>query len=106
MDLYILDVPPLAEISEVVLHHGMLNGEATVIRLEVLLGHVRLMLGSVWQYVIPGTVLGWSGPGHGFVPVLGSLKVRVDVNDYTSVVEQSVVHHVTDRKTGTRHSYH
>ena len=106
MDLYILDVPPLAESSEVVLHHGMLNGEATVIRLEVLLGHVRLMLGSVWQYVIPGTVLGWSGPGHGFAPVLGSLKVRVDVNDYTSVVEQSVVHHVTDRKTGTRHSYH
>jgi len=87
MDLYILDVPPLAEISEVVLHHGMLNGEATVILLEVLLGHVRLMLGSVWQYVIPGTVLGWSGPGNGFVPVLGALKVRVDVDDHASIVE-------------------
>ena len=106
MDLYILDVPTVAEIGEVALHQGVSNWKATVIWLEVALGHIRLMFGSVRQDMIPGTVLGWSGPGHGFVPVLGSLKVRVDVNDYTSVVEQSVVHHVTDRKTGTRHSYH
>ena len=104
--MYILDVPPVGEISEVPLHQGMFNREATVIRFEVLLRHIRLMLGSVRQYVIPGTVLGGSGTGHGFVPVLGSLKVRVDIDDYTPVVEQSVVNDVADRETGTRHPYH
>jgi|TARA_Y100001949_G_scaffold170107_1_gene170863 hypothetical protein len=54
------------------------------------------MLGSVWQYLIPRTVLGRSRTGYDFVPFLGSLKVRIDIDDYTSVVEQFVLHHVTD----------
>jgi len=54
------------------------------------------MLGSVWQYLIPRAVLGWSRTGHAFVPFLGSLKVGIDIGDYTSVVEQFVLHHVTD----------
>ena len=74
----------------------MLNGEAAVIWFEVLLGHIRLMLGSVWQDVIPRTVLGWSRTGYGFVPFVGSPKVRIDIDDYTSVIEQFVLHHVTD----------
>ena len=48
VDLNILDVPPALEISEVALHQGMLNGEATVISLEVSFGHIGLMLGPVW----------------------------------------------------------
>ena len=72
----------------------MLNGKATVIWFEVLFSYVRLVLGSVWQYVIPRTVLGWPRTGHGFVPCLGSFKVRVDIDDYTSVIEQFVLHHV------------
>ena len=74
----------------------MLDGEATVIWFEVSLGYIRLMLGSVWQYVIPRTVLRWSRTGHGFVPFLGSSKVHIDINDYTSVSEQLVLHHVTN----------
>ncbi len=74
----------------------MLNGEATVIWLEVSFRYIRLMLGPVWQYVIPRTVLGWSRTGHGFVPCLGSLKVHMDIDDYTSVIEQFVLHHVTN----------
>ncbi len=96
MDLNIINVPPVAEIGEVALHQGMLNGEATVVRLEVSFGYVRLMLGSVWQYVIPGAVFGWSRTGHRFVPFVGSLKVRIQVDDYTSVIEQLVLHHVTN----------
>ena len=95
MDLNITDVPPVAEISEVALDQGMSNGEATVIWFEVSFGYIRFMLGSVWQYVIPGTVLGWPRAGHGFVPCLGSSKVGIDSDDYTSVVEQFVVHQVT-----------
>ncbi len=67
-----------------------------MIGFEVSFGYIRLMLGSVWQYVIPRTVLGWSRTGHGFVPFLGSLKVRIDIDDHTSVIEQFVLHHVTD----------
>ena len=73
-----------------------MNGETTVISFEVSFGYIRLMLGSVWQYLIPRTVLGWSRTGHGFVPFLGSLKVRIDIDDHTSVIEQFVLHHVTD----------
>ncbi len=72
----------------------MLNGEAAVIRFEVLFSYIRLVLGSVWQYVIPRTVLGWPRTGHGFVPCLGSLKVHIDIDDYASVIEQLVLHHV------------
>ncbi len=74
----------------------MLNGEPTVIWFEVSFGYVRLMLGSVRQYVIPRTVLGWSRTGHGFVPFLGPLKVHIDIDDYTPVIEQFVLHHVTN----------
>ncbi len=63
---------------------------------EVSFGYIRLMLGSVRQYVIPRTVLGWSRTGDAFVPFFGSLKVRIDIDDYTSVIEQFVVHYVTD----------
>ena len=74
----------------------MLNGEAAVIWFEVSFGYIRLMLGSVRQYLIPRTVLGWSRTGHGFVPFLGSSKVRIDIDDYTSVIEQFVSHHLTN----------
>ena len=96
MDLDVLTVPPVAEISEVALHQGMLNGKASVIWFEVLFGYIGLVLGSVWQYVIPRTVLGWPRTGHGFVPFLGSSEVRIDIDDYTSVMEQFVLHHVAD----------
>ncbi len=95
MDLNILNVAPIREIGEVALHQGMLNGEAAVIWFEVSFGYIRFMLGSVWQYVIPGTVPGWPRAGHGVVPCLGSSKVGIDIDDYTSVVEQFVVHQVT-----------
>ena len=74
----------------------MLNRETTRIWFEVSFGHIGLMLGSVRQYVIPRTVFGWSRTGYGFVPFLGSLKVRIDIDDYTSVVEPLVLYHVTN----------
>ena len=96
MDLNILNVPPISEIGEMVLHQGMLNGEAAVIPFEVAFGYIRLMLGTVWQDVIPRTVLGWSRTGHRFVPFLGSQKVCIDIDDHTSVTEQFVLHYVTN----------
>jgi hypothetical protein len=96
VELNVIDIPPVDEIGEVALNQGMLNGETTVIRFEVLFGYIRLMLGSVWQYVIPGLVLGRPRTGHGLVPLLGSLKEDIDTDDYTSVIEQFVLHHVTN----------
>ena len=96
MNLNVVVVPAVAEMGEIALDPGMLNGEATVIRLQVAFSHVRLMLSSVWQDVIPRTVLGRPRTGHGFVPFLRTAKVRVDVDDHTSIVEQFVLNHITD----------
>ena len=74
----------------------MLNGKATVIWFEVSFGYIRLVLGSVWQYVIPRTVFRWPRTGHGFVPRLGSSKLRIHIDDYAPVIEQFVLHHVTN----------
>jgi hypothetical protein len=41
-------------------------------------------------------MLGWFRTGHGFVPFLGSSEVHIDIDDYTSVLEQLVLHHVAD----------
>ncbi len=91
-----MDIPSVDEISEVVPNQGMLNGEPTGIWFEVLFGYIGLMLGSVWQHVIPRAVLGWPRTGHRFVPCLGSSKVGIDIDDHTSVIEQFVLHHVTN----------
>ena len=91
-----MDIPAVDEISEVVPNQGMLNREPTGIWLEVLFGYISLMLGSVWQHVIPRTVLGWPRTSHGFVPCLGSSKVGIDIDDYTPIIEQLVLHHVTN----------
>ena len=96
MNLDVVVVPPVAEMGEMALDPGMLDGEATVIRLQVAFGHVSLMLGSVWQDVIPRTVLGRPRTGHGFVPFLSTSKVRVDVDDHTAIGEQFVLNHITN----------
>ena len=106
MHLDIIDVPAIAEISEIALDQGMLNREAAVIRFEVAFGYISLMGGSVWQHVVPRAVLGWPREGDGFVPCLASSKVSVDIDNYSPVVEQRVLHDVTNRKTCTRHPYH
>ena len=82
----------------------MLNGEATVIRFEISFGHIGLMLGPVWQ-ALPDTKDGvwvaadgvWvaaDGPRLRTMPRFPESACRHD--DYTSVVEESVLHHVTD----------
>ena len=96
MELNVIDIPTVDEIGEVALNQGMLNGETGVIRFEVSFGYIRLMLGSVRQYVIPRLVPGWLRTGHCLVPFLGSLKEGIDIDDYTSVIEQSVLHYVTN----------
>ena len=74
----------------------MSNGKAAVIWFEVSLGYIRLMLGFMRQYVIPWEVLGWPRTGHGFVPLLGSAKVRIYADNHTPVIEQFVLYYVSD----------
>ena len=105
-DLTVFDVLPVAEVREVALNQRMLDGEAAQIRFEVSLGHIGLMFGSVWQHVIPRTVLGRPRTCHGLVPCLTSLKVSIDFDDHAAIVELVVVHHVANRKPWVRHSYH
>ena len=94
--LDILGVPTASEISEVALYQRMFNRKATLIWFQILFSYIRLMLGTMWQHLIPRTVLGWSRTSHHFIPFIGSLKVRIDMDNYASVVEQLVAHDVTD----------
>ncbi len=47
MELNVIDIPTVDEISEVALNQRMLNGATSVIWFEVLFGYIRLMLGSM-----------------------------------------------------------
>ena len=94
--LRIADVPPVAEVSEVTLDHVMSNGQAALVWFEVSLGHIRLVLGSMRQYVIPGKVPGWPRTSHGFIPLVCSVEVHVYAHDHTSIVEQVVLYDVSD----------
>ena len=80
-------MPPIDEMSEVNLNQGMFNRAASVIWLEVPVGYVSLMYGPVWQYVIPGAVLGRPRTRHGFVPFVGSLELWISADNYTAVVK-------------------
>lgn len=102
----IADVPTIDEVHEVTVDEVMLNRQAAVVWFEVALGYVRLMLGLVRQHVIPRTVLRWPRTSNGFVPLLGSLKVRIDIDDHTSVLEQLMPYHVSNRETGIWHHDH
>jgi len=96
VELSITHVPPLAELSEIPLDQGVLDWEAAWIWFEVPLRHIRLMLGSMWQYVIPRAVFGRPRPGHGFIPLLGAPEVRIDFDDHAPVVEQVVLYHIAN----------
>ena len=89
-------VPPLAELSEIPLDQGVVDRETAWIWFEVSLRHIRLMLGSMWQDVIPRAVLGRPRPSHGFIPVLGAPEVRIDFDDHTPVIEQAVLYHIAN----------
>jgi len=74
----------------------MPNGQAAAIWFEVALRHIRLMLGFMREHVIPGKVLGWPRTGHRLIPLLGSTKVHIYTDDHTSVIEQLVLHYLSD----------
>lgn len=73
--------------SEVDLDQGMFDRVSGVICFEVSIGHVGLMTGPVWQYVIPGSVPGRSGTRNRFVPFVGSLELWISAYDDAAVVE-------------------
>ncbi len=60
------------------------------IRLEMAFGHVGRMIGAVDQYVVPGPILRRSRARHLRVPLLGSLKDRIDIHDDAAVAKTTM----------------
>ena len=65
----------------------MSNRVATVVGFEVAFGHVRRVLGAVNEYVIPREVFRWSRSCYFFIPLVGSPKSCIDIENDAPVVE-------------------
>ena len=64
--------------------------------LQVPLGHVRGVVGSVDENVIPGSIAGRTRPRDLVVPLLGALVAGVHVDHDPAIVEAQVTHHLAD----------
>ena len=66
--------------------------------IEMAFGHVGRVLGSVDEYVIPRHLLWRSRSGHLLIPLVGSLKRRIDIEDDAPVVELLVMDELADEE--------
>ena len=75
-----------------------LTGE---IRRQVAFGHMGRVHAFMDEDVVPGLVSRRPGPGHGLVPLVAALECGIDIKDDAPIIEELVVHQLTDAKTGT-----
>ena len=85
----------------------MIDGEIGTVRLQVAFRDVRLAVAIVDQNAVPRVILGRMGASRVLVPLLRSLKLRIDINDYAPVIEQLVLNNLPYRELRLRaaHSY-
>ena len=93
-------VPPLLVLAAKLGDEGVLDGLGAFVRLEVALGHVCGVFTSVDEDVIPRQVFRRTGACHGVVPLVSTLKCRIDIEDHASIVEFLVVDDLTDKELG------
>lgn len=98
MDRVRAPVSTVLEFVEELAQQRVLDRSAIGVELEVTFGHVRHVLGSVDQDVIPGPVLRWPRASDLFVPLLGSGEDGVHVDDHAAVIETLVANHLTQPK--------
>lgn len=70
------------------------------IGLQISFGDIRTMRGIVNEHVIPRPVFRRSRPRDILVPLIREHELRVNIDDDTTIVEQLVMHQVTDRESG------
>lgn len=68
------------------------------IGLQIAFGDIGLIIGIVYQYVIPGLILGRLGTGDLLIPLLTALKYRIDVNNNAAVIKELVLDQLSDVK--------
>ena len=96
----------LAEYFNACADRRMIDGAARGVGLQVALGDIGRVLGIVDQHVVPGLVLGRLAARHGVIPLVGTLKGGIDVDDDAPVIEQLVVDQLADPEMGTDGSRH
>lgn len=73
---------------------------AGFVGLQVALGHVGHVLGTIDEYPIPGFILWRAADSDLLVPRLAAIVFSIDIDDYTAIVELEVVYDLSDSKTG------
>jgi hypothetical protein len=90
------EVDTVSVLREDARYVGMADGFSGIIWLKVSLRHVGLMLRFMHEHVIPRPILGRTTECHLLIPFLCSLKRRIHVDDYATVIESFVVDYLTN----------
>lgn len=67
---------------------------------EMAFGHIGCMLSTVDEHVIPRQMFRWTRPCNQLVPLVGTLKRRVDIKDHATIVEPLVMDDLPDEELG------
>lgn len=63
---------------------------------QVLLGYIGLAVGVMYKHMVPGLVFRWPACGVRLVPLVLAEKFRVDIDNDTPVIKQTVVNALTN----------
>ena len=87
----VADVFAVAQVGEKLLHTRVIDRLSRVILFEILFGNIGLDGIVVHQHAVPRFVLWRTGTRHFLVPLLAALKFGIHIDDYTAIVEASMV---------------
>lgn len=76
----------------------MIDRLARGVFLEMTLGDVSLHGIVVYEHVIPGLILRWTGPRDLLVPFVATLEYGIDVDDDSAIIEAIMVNDLPRRE--------
>jgi hypothetical protein len=79
---------------------GVVYRFAGGVRLQVTLSYVGHVIGIINHNLVPGFVLGGTAVRDLLVPLLATVKFRIDINDDTAIVKFDVVYYLSNREMG------
>ena len=78
----------------------MLDRLQSIIGCKITFGNVGRMITTVDQHMVPGLIPGRARSGNRLVPLFGTLKCLIDIDDDATIVEQAMVYQIADREPG------
>ena len=77
----------------------MIDGGVAVIGFQVLLRYVGRVLRPIDEYVVPGLVLRRTRSCNGLVPLLGRLKIGINVDDDAAILKESMMNQIANSES-------